>query len=282
MKYQCFDLTVDEGVAHIQMSRGDKLNTMIKAFWTELPDLLKDLDKRGDVRVAVLSSTGKHFCAGMALENFGGNEHSIGADTGPKDPTRAAESLRRTAMELQEAFTTLERVRFPVLAAIQGGCIGGAVDMVTACDMRYCSADAWFCIQEINIGMTADVGTLQRLPKLIAPGIVREIAYTGERVSSQRSRELGLVNQVYETQEQMLEAVMEIARVIAGKSPLAIFGTKHSLNFARDHSVDDSLQQIATWNAAMLSSKDLMEGLGAQSEKRASKFEDLRSIKRYG
>ena len=156
-----------------------------------------------------------------------------------------------TVQHLQDSFTALEQARMPVLTAIQGGCIGGAVDMVSAADMRYCTADAFFCIQEINIGMTADVGTLQRLPKIIPEGIARELAYTGDRMPAQRALEVGLVNQVFDDHEALVEGVLEIAGRIAAQSPLAIWGTKEMVNYTRDHSVADGLRYIAGWQSGM-------------------------------
>jgi enoyl-CoA hydratase len=183
--------------------------------------------------------------------------------------------LRQTALMLQESFTAFERVRMPVLAAIQGGCIGGGVDMVTAADMRYASADAFFVIQEINIGMTADVGTLQRLPKIIPDGIARELAYTGRRMSAQRAHEVGLVNQVFPTHEELVNGVLDIGREIASKSPLAIWGTKEMLLYSRDHSVADGLEHIATWQTGMFQPSDMIEAFAAKAEGREPRFPDL-------
>jgi enoyl-CoA hydratase len=162
----------------------------------------------------------------------------------------------------------------PVLAAIQGGCIGGGVDMVSACDMRYATADAFFCIQEINIGMTADVGTLQRLPKLIPEGVVREYAYTGRRMPASRAYELGFVNAVYADHAALLAGVHEVAAEIAAKSPLAVWGSKEMITYARDHTVADGLDRVATWNAAVLLSADLAEAAAAAREKRPPVFRD--------
>ena len=163
----------------------------------------------------------------------------------------------------------------PVLAAIQGGCIGGAVDMVTACDLRYASADAFFCIQEINIGMTADVGTLQRLPKLIPEGVCRELAYTGRRMPADEAKAVGLVNEVFDDHEALLESVHEVSRTIASKPPVAIQGTKVSINYARDHSTADALEHIATWQAGMFQPSDMAEAFTAKAEGRDGEFEDL-------
>lgn len=183
-------------------------------------------------------------------------------------------------LHLQDTFTCFETARMPVLVAIQGGAVGGAVDMVTAADCRYATEDAWFCIQEINIGMTADVGTLQRLPKLIPDGVVRELAYTGDRMSAQRAKEVGLVNEVYPDHETMVNDVLDIAGRIAAKSPLAIYGTKQSVLYARDHTVADSLNQISLWQTGMFQPDDMMESFAAQQEKRPPVFDDLNEVRR--
>lgn len=275
MGYTCFDVEITDKVAHVRLNRPDELNTMVPAFWTELPRIVREIDDEGSARVIVVSSTGKHYSAGMDLSVFtgGGGDDRLAGKSGEQGRRRAY--LRQTAMMLQESFTAFERARMPVLAAIQGGCVGGAVDMVTACDCRYATADAFFVIQEINIGMTADVGTLQRLPKLIPEGIAREYAYTGRRMPASEAKEIGLVNRLFDTQEQMLDAVLDIAREIASKSPLAIWGTKEMINYARDHSVADSLNYIATWQTGMFQPADMMETFAAKGDKRDPEFDDL-------
>lgn len=269
---ECFDLELKDGVAQLRMNRPEAMNTMTPAFWRELPALVNQLSDAGEARVIVLSSTGKHFTAGMDLAVFqGGN---LGLAPRDEEPGRARSRTRQAALTFQESFNALEKSRVPVLAAIQGGCVGGGVDMISACDARYCTADAFFCIQEINLGLTADVGTLQRLPKLIPPGVVRELAYTGRRMPAQRAREVGLVNEVYPTQEAMLAGVLEIAAEIAEKSPLAIWGSKQMLNYARDHSVEDGLEYIATWQAGMFFGTDMAEAFRAKAEKRKPVFQN--------
>jgi len=273
MSRRCFEVDVADKVAHVKMCRPDELNSMVREFWNELPALVRELDAGGDVRAMVLSSTGRHFCAGMDLGVFSSGDSGLGAAAGETGRTRA--QLRQTALMLQDSFTSFEKARFPVLAAIQGGCIGGAVDMVCAADMRYASADAFFVIQETNIGMTADVGTLQRLPKLIPDGVARELAYTGRRMTAARAVEVGLVNEVFATHDELVEGVLAIAREIASKSPLAVWGAKEMVLYARDHSVADALDHIATWQTGMFQPGDMVEAFTAQGEKRDPDYPDL-------
>lgn len=273
MAYRCFDVTVTDKVAHLVLKRGDELNTMVPEFWRELPEIVDGLSDEGTVRAVVISSTGRHFSAGMDLSVFGGG-YGLGGGAGA-EPGRRQANIRLGARRLQDALSSLERARMPVLAAIQGGCIGGALDMVAACDMRYCTADAFFVIQEINIGMTADVGSLQRLPKVMADGVVREMAYTGRRLPAQRAKEAGLVNEVFASQEEMLDAVLGVAREIATKSPLAVWGSKEMLVHARDHSVAEGLEFIATWQTGMFQPKDMVECFTAKGEGREPVFDDL-------
>ncbi|MFN8986766.1 MAG: enoyl-CoA hydratase-related protein, partial [Burkholderiales bacterium] len=181
---------------------------------------------------------------------------------------------RIVILDLQDTLTSIERCRKPVLAAIHGACIGGAIDLVSCCDMRYASKDAVFSIKEVDIGMTADVGTLQRLPKIISPAVVRELAYTAKSIDAVEAERVGLVNRVYASTEVLQKAVLEIAASIAAKSPLAIRGTKEMLNYARDHSVADGLNYIASWNAGLLMSADLQEAMMANMDKRSPEFRD--------
>ncbi len=276
MPYTTFDYTLADHVAHIKFNRPDKLNTMVPAFWTEMIEVFEAIAQTPAVRAVVISSTGRHFTAGMDLSVFGG----LGNAAASTDRARVNEQLRRSVLDTQESFNVVEACRVPVLAAVQGGCIGGGVDLISACDMRYCTADAFFCIQEINIGMVADVGTLQRLPHLIPAGAVRELAYTGRRMPADRARAIGLVNEVYADQAAMLEAVLATAREIAGKSPLAVHGTKEVLKYTRDHTVADGLNYIAVWNAGMLLTEDMAEQMRANQEKRPAKFADLLPPKR--
>ncbi len=270
MTYRCFDVDIREAVAHVRLSRPDELNTMTPDFWRELPEIVTGISDDASARVVVISSSGRHFSAGMDLSVF--SEGGLMADA---EPGRRHARLRSNAKVLQWSFTALEKARVPVIAAVQGGVIGGAVDLVTACDLRYASADAFFCVQEINIGMTADVGTLQRLGTVVPEGVARELAYTGRRMPAQRAYEVGLVQQVYADHDSLVEGALETAREIASKSPLAIWGTKVAMNYARDHGVDDALDQIATWQAGMFQPADMMEAFTAKAEKRPPVFPDL-------
>ena len=279
-KYKSFTIDVSDHVANLVLSRPDELNTMTRDFWVELGDVLEEINNNAEVRVVVMSSTGKHFCAGMDLSAFSNGVDNI-PDGKKPDHARIGEAVYRVAKELQGYISTLEKIRVPVIAAIQGGCIGGAVDLVTACDIRLASKDAFFCIQEINIGMAADVGTLQRLPKIIPDSKMREMAYTGRRMYADEAKETGLVSDTYESQEEMLAAANELAKVIASKSPVAIYGLKAVMNYSRDHSVSEGLEYNALWSGAMLSQKDMTEAITANMEKRDATFNDLVEVKKF-
>ena len=270
MAYETLSLSVEGGIAHVQLSRGAAFNTMNKAFWPEMVAVFTEIEEDPTARVVVFSAQGKHFTSGLDLNDFGPG--LMGTDS---EPARKAEALRRSVLRMQETMSVVDRCRLPVLMAVQGACIGGGIDLISSADMRYCTEDAFFCIQETNIGMTADVGTLQRLPHIIPHGIVRELTSTGRRMMAAEARDCGLVNQVFADQEALLAAVMAIATEIAAKSPIATVGNKEMLNYARDHSIQDGLNYIATWNAAMLSRADLGEAFMAKAEKRETKYADL-------
>ena len=265
----CFKLTITDHVAHLVLNQPDSLNTMHPTFWRELDAVLTRLHQSGEARVLLLSSTGKHFSAGMALDTFSGD--GLMDDQTPEGRAAVFDSLQ----SIQSTFTKLETLRIPVIAAIQGGCIGGAVDLVTACCIRYATAEAFFCIQEINIGLVADVGTLQRLPKLIPLGVVKELAYTGRRLPAQKALAYGLVNEVFDSHDAMLSAAQQCAKEIASKPPVAIWGTKQVIHYARDHSVDDALKQMGWLQGAIWSNAHVGEAVSAMKQKRPAKFPGL-------
>jgi enoyl-CoA hydratase len=270
MQFETLNVTLADHIATITLNRPDKANAMNATMWQEIRRAFEWVDRAPEARVAVLQAEGKYFTAGIDLQMMMGIKEQIANDC----EGRSREAMRRRILDLQDTLTSLERCRKPVLTAIHGGCIGGGIDLITCADMRYCSAEAFFTIKEIDIGMTADVGTLQRLPKLVGEGITRELAYTGRTFDAAEAQRIGLVNRVFDSREALYAGVQDIAASIAAKSPLSIRGTKEMLNYARDHSVADGLNYIATWNAAMLMSQDLNEAMAANMQKRPPVFRD--------
>ena len=268
-----FSLETQDRVAHLQLNRPERLNTMSPPFFPALRDAVRGLGESGDTRALVISSTGRHFCAGMALDVFGSGDALLATAT-PRARLAFQESLR----QLMDCFTALDEARFPVICAIQGGCVGGALDLATACDIRVCSADAFFTVQEIAIGMAADLGVLQRLPKIVPQGIAREMAYTGERLGAERALAVGLVNAVLPNPAALLDHAMALARSIAAKSPLAIAGSKLALNHARDHSTASALQQMTLLQSAIFDTDEMATAIAAWQAKGTPMFEPLAAV----
>ncbi len=278
MNFHCFDLDIDDQVAHIRLNRPDKRNAMVREFWDELPRAVRDVDEGARARAIVISSTGPHFTSGIDVGMF--------AEPAQDDPARArARRLQHGAdfyalvRRMQETFSALEACRLPVIAAIQGGCIGGGVDLATACCIRYASADAFFTIFETNIGMTADVGTFPRIAKLIPEGIVRELAYTGRRMPADEAKAIGLVNRVFPDHASLLAGALELAREISRKAPLAVYGCKRMITYARDHSTADALDYVGIWNASFLQREEIAEAIQANAQQRAATFVDLPPVR---
>ncbi|MEP7139902.1 MAG: enoyl-CoA hydratase-related protein [Caldimonas sp.] len=265
-----FELSHENGVAHLRLDRPERMNTMTPAFFPALRDAVRELDDAGATRALVISSTGKHFSAGMSLDVFAGDDLALGTATA-RDRLSFQSALRR----LMDCFTAIDEARFPVICAIQGGCIGGALDLATACDIRLCSADAFFTVQEISIGMAADLGVLQRLPKLVPQGVAREMAYTGERLGAERALAAGLVNAVLPDAAALLDRALALARTIASKSPLAIAGSKLALNHARDHSTDAALQQMTLLQSAIFDREEMAAAIAGWKAKRDPEFDAL-------
>lgn len=267
--YQAFRVELKDKVAHVAINRPEKINAMDAAFWREIVEIFQWVDDTDEARVVLLTGEGKHFSSGIDLQLLAQAASGLGNDIG-----RNAERLRQKILQLQASFNAVDHCRKPVIAAIHGYCLGGAIDLIAACDMRYCTADAQFSIKEIDMGMAADVGTLQRLPRIIPDGIMRELAYTGRNVDGAEAQRIGLVNRVFQDQSTMMQAVNDLAAQIAAKSPLAIRGTKEMIRYARDHRVEDGLQYVATWNAAMLQSNDLRVAMAAHMSKQKPDFAD--------
>ena len=265
-----FQLDIEHGIAHLKLNRPERMNTMAPAFFPLFRDAVQALHDEAGARVLVISSSGKHFSAGMALDTFASG--GLGLATGT---ARERLSFQDNLRKLMACVDVLDSVRLPVICAVQGGCIGGAFDLAAACDLRYCSTDAFFCIQEINIGMAADLGVLQRLPKLIAPGVVRELAYTGDRLGAARALELGLVNAVLPDAQALLQHALKVAASIAAKSPLAIAGSKLAINHARDHGTAAALHQMTLLQSAIFDSTEMTLAIDAWKAKQQADFAAL-------
>lgn len=267
--YSAFKVELKDKIAHVQINRPEKINAMNAEFWSEIRDIFAWIEDTAEVRVVVLSGAGKHFSSGIDLMLLA----QVGAQLG-KEVGRNARTLKRKIEELQSSFTAVDNCSKPVLAAIQGYCLGGAIDLISSCDMRYCTNDAQFAIKEVDVGMAADVGTLQRLPHIIGDGMMRELAYTGRTIEGEEAQRIGLVNGTYPDQEALMDGVFEIARTIAQKSPIAVQGSKEMIRYMRDHSVADGLNYIATWNASMLQAEDMRVAMAAHMSKQAPEFKD--------
>jgi enoyl-CoA hydratase len=272
MPDQFADLTVsiEDKVAYITLHRPDKSNALSQRLWHEIGDAFRWADQTPEVRCVVLSGAGKNFCAGIDFALI----QQLGASIEPLSEGRKQETMRQTIKELQACFTAVEECRKPVLAAVHGACFGAGIDLIAACDMRYATRDSMMSVKEVDLGIVADIGTLQRLPRIVAEGVARELALTARSFQGMEAKEFGLVNQVYATQEELLEQVDQVARSIARKSPLAIRGTKQIMNYSRDHSVAEGLDYVATWNAGMLMSTDLQKSVEAAMSKMLPEFED--------
>lgn len=259
----------ENGIAHVELAREDRLNAMDGEMFAAIGDTFRKLGRDPEVRAIVLSGRGKHFTAGLDL-HYAGSQFGRSADSG-----RAAEARLRHIQWLQDTFTAVEEARPPVIAAIHGGCIGAGVDLAAACDVRIASADAFLQIAEVDVAITADLGTLQRLSHLMPQGLLRDLTYTGRRMPAEEAERRGLVNRVEESREAAVAAAMELARTIAAKSPLAVAGAKRSLNYSRGRPIEEGLRDVGLWNAATLVSDDLGEAVQARLGKREAKFGPL-------
>lgn len=266
-------VTHDGGVATVTLQRPERANALDRGLWDALRATFLDLDADPATRVVVLAGAGRHFCAGIDLAMLGELRGAVPPDA---CAGRGRDDLRRTILYLQDCLTTVERCRVPVLAAINGACVGAGLDLAAACDLRYATPGARFCVKEVDMGLAADVGVLQRLPPIIGEGRTREIAYTGREVGGVEAAAIGLATACVEADDTdaLLADVTAVAHALAAKSPLALRGTKYAITYARDHTVPDALEHIATWNAAMLISDDLDEAVAAARDKREPVYRD--------
>lgn len=269
-KYETLQLELDGSVAKLTLNRPTKANVLNAPMWKELTAFFNWADDHPPVRCIVLDGAGKNFCGGIDFSVL----MALAGEIASLTEGRKQELLRRKVFEFQESFCAIERCRKPVIAAVHGACIGGGVDMITACDIRFAATDTRFSVKEVDLAIVADVGTLQRLPTLVPQGIARELAFTGREFSAEEAYRIGLVNRVLDTKDALMDEAMSTAHTIAEKSPLTIRGIKEILNYGRDHSVADGLSYVATWNGAMAISEDSREALEATFAKRKPNYAD--------
>ena len=261
---------VEGPVARVTMNRPKKANSLNAPMWKALKTVFDDLDTDEQVRVVVLGGQGRFFSAGIDLEFL----LSVQKEISRLAEGRKQDYLRRFIIDLQASVNAIEYCRKPVIATIQGACIGGGLDIAAACDMRYATTRTRFCVKEVDLAIVADLGSLQRLPGIVGQGIARELAFTGRSFDGREALSMGLLNGLYPNADEMTDAVMTVARELAGKSPLTLRGIKETMNFSRDHSVAEGLGYVAARNAAMLLSTDLEEAVSAYMQKRPPVFDD--------
>ncbi|ELT88828.1 hypothetical protein CAPTEDRAFT_153757 [Capitella teleta] len=263
-----------EFVYEVTLNRPDALNSMNKEFWYEIPACFNQISADPNCRVVVLTASGRLYTAGLDLTGLGDTltfENDM-------DPARIALKITNGIRDFQKTFTAIEKCDKPVIAAIHNACIGGGVDLITSCDIRYCTKDAFFQIKEVDIGLAADVGTLQRLPKIVGnDSLVRELVYTARRFQSDEALSFGLVSRVFPDRDACVSGAIEMAELIASKSPVAVTGSKVNLVYSRDHTVQEGLDFVASasWNGCMVQTKDVMEAVMASMQKSTAKFSKL-------
>lgn len=262
-----------DGVLHVELNRPDKLNAMNERFWNETRECFLAIAEDMETRVVVISARGRAFTAGLDISEFGGGGDHVG---GKRDPGRKGLRIRRFVLRTQDSFNALEAIPQPVIVVGHGAVVGGGIDLMCACCIRYASSDAWFTIKEIDVGLAADVGTLQRMPKIVGnEGVVRELAYTARRFDADEAHRIGFLTRVFQSREEAMNGAMELAQTIAQKSPLAVVGTKRMITYNRDHSIQDGLDYIATWNGSALQAPDMALAAKAGFQKKSATFAKL-------
>ena len=260
---------IEDHIATVWLDRPEKLNAMNQAFWDDLPAIVRELSADDRARVVVIQGRGRAFSVGIDLAIFG----ELGAAAASNRSTASKNlDLYRTIAAMQETMTSLAAIQKPVIAAVHGYCLGGGIDLITSADIRLAAADATFSVRETKIGMVADVGTTQRLPRVISPGHAAELLYTGKDIGADRAKEIGLVNDVYPDADSLHKAARELALEIAANSPIAVQGIKSVLQGQEGRTVAEALDYMVLWNAAFLHSNDLVEGVTAQMERRPPEF----------
>lgn len=267
--FTSFRLSIENGVVELCFQRPEQHNSMTAAFWKELPAAIDEVEACQAARVLIIRAEGASFSSGMDLAVF--KQPGLLA-TGKAEQR---ERLQRLVLHLQSVLSRLENCLVPVIAAVQGPCIGAGFDLVSACDLRYASKNAYFSIHEIKLAMMADLGTLQRLPHLMPEGVLRELAFTGDKLQSERAYQLGLVSAVLADADELNAHVKSVAGKIAGMSPLAIRASRQALRYARSHSVEDSLEMAAILQSAVFSDADVMKAVGAQKSGTPASYSDL-------
>jgi len=270
MSYKTFKVEIINHVAHVAINRPDKANSLNQQAWADMKAIFEEADKNPEIRSIILSGEGKHFCAGIDLSML----MNITGLEGIKCQARKREKFIEDLKYLQDCISAIEKCRKPVIAAVQKACVGGGVDIISACDMRYATADAYFCVKEVDMGLVADIGTMQRLPKIISYGMACEMAYTGRNVFGIEAEKIGLVNRTYTDKATMMEDVTKLAEMIAAKSPVVIRGSKQILQYTRDHTVEEGLKYMQIWNAAMIFSTDITEAFASTMQKRKPVYEN--------
>ena len=268
-EYRAIRLERSEGVAEVVLTGPGKGNAMGPDFWREMPAVFALLDRDEDVRAIIVRGDGDHFSYGLDLAAMMGN---LGQHFGGANLAAERTAMLDLVLEMQQAFDRVEACRKPVIAAVHGWCIGGGLDLIAACDIRLCSADARFSLREVKVAIVADLGSLQRLPRIIGEGNTRELALTGKDIPAARALAINLVNEVHETPAALLDAARATAREIADNPPLVVQGIKRVMNYCSNKSVKDGLEYVAVWNAAFLQSQDLGEAMAAFLERRPSRF----------
>jgi enoyl-CoA hydratase len=267
--WTAFEVAVADQVAEVTLIGPGKGNAMGPDFWRELPEVFGQLDANDEVRAVVLTGSGQNFSYGLDLLAMA---EELGPALADGAKARPRTAFHDTIRRMQASISAVAACRKPVVTAISGWCIGGGVDLITAADIRYASADAKFSVREVRVGMVADVGSLARLPAIIGDGHLRELALTGKDIDAARAEKIGLVNEVFADQDAVLAAARSTAAEIAANPPLVVQGVKSVLDHTRNAPVEDSLRYVAAWNAAFMPSEDLTEAIAAVFEKRPPKF----------